>query len=184
MKKTMYLILSFIVLMLSCKKDKTDNVETPSFDYSFAELINAYRVEQGLSEIPVSPSLTLVADTHVKDLENNNPNQGNCNLHSWSSNGNWSSCCYTPDHAQADCMWDKPRELTIYTGNGYEIAAWSSSDITAEQALSMWQSSSGHHDVILNNNTWANTQWKAIGAAIYKGYAVVWFGSEIDPANK
>ena len=46
-----------------------------------------------------------------------------CNLHSWSDKGPWSACCYTPDHAQAQCMWDKPSELTNYPGNGYEISA-------------------------------------------------------------
>ena len=78
-------------------------------------------------------------------------------------------------------MWNKPRELTTYPGNGYEIAAWSSIDITAQEAISLWKESAGHNNVILNMDTWSNVEWKAMGAAIYKGYAVVWFGKETDP---
>lgn len=145
-----------------------------------AGLINEYRKDRGLDEIPHSVSLTKVAELHVRDLADNQPVKGNCNLHSWSDKGSWSSCCYTDDHAQAACMWNKPRELTDYPGNGYEIAAWSSIDITAEQALSLWKESSGHNNVILNKETWKNIEWNAMGAAMYKGYAVVWFGKEVE----
>jgi hypothetical protein len=36
-------------------------------------------------------------------------------------------------------MWDKPREMTDYEGNGYEIAFGSyGMDATAYMALSVW----------------------------------------------
>jgi hypothetical protein len=163
------------VLLCTCCEDKN-----PITDGTLAEVINAYRVEKGLPEIPVSPSLTTVAEAHVRDLSENHPNTANCNLHSWSDKGNWTACCYTDDHANAGCSWSKPRELTKYKGNGYEIAAWSSNGITASQALSMWKNSEGHHNVILNKGVWADAAWNAMGAAIYNGYAVVWFGQEYD----
>lgn len=163
------------LLFTQCKKEKTTDYED-----DLSEVINQYRADNGLKEIPISPSLTHVAELHVKDLAENQPAQGECNLHSWSDNGDWNACCYTPDHAQASCMWDKPRELTNYTGNGYEISAWYSGEMNTEQALSQWQNSEGHNNVILSRDIWSDAEWNAIGAAIYDGYAVVWFGKEVD----
>jgi len=149
-----------------------------------ADLINAYRADNGLAAIPVTVSLTAVAHWHVWDLELNSPHGGSCNLHSWSDQGVWSAVCYTSDHAQAQGMWDKPREITEgeYTGNGYEIAYWSSGTATPSGALSGWQSSSGHNDVILNQGIWTGRDpWPAMGIGLRDGYAVVWFGDIADP---
>jgi hypothetical protein len=147
--------------------------------------INQYRAQNGLSSVPVSKSLGFVALTHVSDLHNNRPHApSQCNMHSWSSRGNWSACCYTPDHAQAQCMWNKPRELTAYPGNGFENAAGGGSDnMTAERALQLWRGSSLHNDVILNRGPWATHPWRAVGGGIHKGFAVVWFGEEVDPTD-
>ena len=59
----------------------------PSTNYpgAVADVINRYRQEQGLPAIPISVSLTLVAEAHVKDLQAANPVTGSCNLHSWSN---------------------------------------------------------------------------------------------------
>ncbi len=148
------------------------------------ELIMQYRKQNGLPRIACSASLTKVAQLHVRDLADNNPNQGECNMHSWSDQGEWSACCYTSDHAQAKCMWNKPRELTEYTGDGFEIsygASWAS--VSAAGALAGWKSSPGHNSVIINQGIWGDNKWNAIGIGIYKGYAVVWFGREKDPAG-
>lgn len=147
-------------------------------------IIMEYRQEMGLSNIPLSMSLTYVAQAHVKDLVNNKPDVGNCNAHSWSSNGKWTACCYTSDHSKAEFMWSKPRELTSYRGNGYEIACGSNgccSDfvMTADFALQGWKKSPGHNAVIINEGIW-DDQWNAIGIGLYKGFAVVWFGKELD----
>jgi hypothetical protein len=147
--------------------------------------INGYRVSRGLPSIPVSVSLTRVAEAHVRDLEINSPHGGVCNAHSWSSSGNWTACCYTADHAQAECVWRKPREITggVYTGNGYEIAISGATDLSAVGALAVWQGSQPHHDVILNRATWADNVWRAVGAANSGRFAVVWFGELSDPAR-
>ena len=143
-------------------------------------LIIDYRKGKGLPAIPFSPSLTKVAQAHVKDLHLNKPDQNACKMHSWSSKGSWSSCCYTDDHAEAECMWDKPREMTDYEGNGYEIAFASyGRNATADMALSAWIRSSGHHAVMVNQGMW-KSPWNAIGIGIYEGFAVVWFGKEVD----
>jgi hypothetical protein len=146
-------------------------------------LVNDYRAQNNLPAIPPSPSLCMVATAHVHDLVDNSPHTqpGGCNLHSWSDQGPWSACCYTPDHAQAQCMWDKPGELTIYPGNGYENAAAGVG--SPAQALGLWQGSQPHNEVILNLGIWAGYPWQALGADVYQGYAVLWFGAEVDPAD-
>ena len=149
-------------------------------------IIMKYRSEKGLPKIPFSKSLTIVAQTHVRDLFNNKPDKGICNMHSWSSNGPWKGCCYTPDHAQANCMWSKPKELTKYNGSGFEISCGqfisnnTEYEITADEALESWKGSPGHNAVIINQDIWKD-KWNAMGLGMYKGYAVVWFGYDIDP---
>jgi len=78
-------------------------------------------------------------------------------------------------------MWDKPRELTSYKGDGYEIAfastyRYSSKEEFIKDALEGWKSSNGHNDILINNGKWKTTIWKAMGIAIKDGYAVIWFG--------
>lgn len=147
------------------------------------DLVNAYRGEHGLPAIPASSSLCTVGQTHVEDLKTNAPHTqpGGCNLHSWSDAGTWTPCCYTPDHAQAQCMWNKPRELTVYPGNGYENGSAGAG--TPEAALDGWKNSPAHNDVMLNNGIWADYPWGAIGVGFTDGYAVLWFGVEVDPAG-
>ncbi len=84
------------------------------------QLINDYRKQNSLAEIPLSGSLTAVALKHVFDLSSNHPEKlcgEKGNTHSWSSNenwtgvngeGNWKGCCYPGDPSNYACMWDKP----------------------------------------------------------------------------
>lgn len=144
--------------------------------------IMAYRKRKRLVAIPLSASLSKVAQLHAKDLQDNRPVRGRCNLHSWSKA--YGGCCYTSNHKNAECMWDKPRELTDYTGNGYEIAHWHSAGATAESSLQGWKKSSGHNAVMINQSIWKKVDWQAIGIGIYKEYSVVWFGKEQDAAGR
>ncbi|WP_448519127.1 CAP domain-containing protein [Rhodoflexus sp.] len=145
-------------------------------------MMMAYRKANGLPEIPLSSALTFVAQTHCKDLEEN-PDilTTNCNMHSWSNKGKWSPCCYTSDHRASECMWNKPRELTKYTGNGFEISHRRfGADVTAETALNSWRNSPGHNNVILNRDIWKSYKWQAIGIGMSNSFATVWFGVERD----
>ncbi|TVR80970.1 MAG: CAP domain-containing protein [Chitinophagaceae bacterium] len=176
-------LFTFCFIFISC----FSYIQAQSLSEEEMKLYNGlmeYRESKGLPNIPLSKSLTYVAQTHVQDLVYNKPDKKPCNPHSWSDKGKWSSCCYTDDHTKAKCMWDKPRELTSYTGDGYEIAAGSNdccSDfkMTADVALEGWKNSPGHNSVIVNDGIWEN-QWNAIGVGLYKGFAVVWFGEEYD----
>lgn len=145
-------------------------------------MINAYRKSKRLTPIPFSSKLTRVAQAHVRDLEANYnyEAQSECNPHSWSDKGAWSGCCYTSDHQQAQCMWDKPREIAAYTGYGYEIAYFSSAGASAAEGLAGWKKSPGHNPLLVNSGTWKDVHWKAVGVAIYGKYGVVWFGEQLD----
>jgi len=152
--------------------------------------IMEYRAKQGLPEIPISVNLTKVAHIHARDLSDNRPFNDKCNMHSWSKKGVWKACCYTDDHKRAQCMWDKPRELSDYKADGYEIAHGYSNyktypgvDATAQTALEGWKKSKGHNMVIVNKGIWKDVKWQAIGIGMYKDFAVVWFGQEIDVAG-
>ncbi len=143
------------------------------------DLIFDYRAQNGLPAIPVSPSLGNVAALHVADLERHPPS-GQCNTHSWSANGRWSACCYTADHTQARCMWDKPREISrgAYRGHGFEIVCWNADTMTPEIAMDCWRRSATHHGVILNRGDWRDTTWRALGIRVSQHYAVLWLGME------
>jgi|APIni6443716594_1056825.scaffolds.fasta_scaffold310929_1 hypothetical protein len=151
------------------------------------KLINEYRVQKGLTPVKLSASLCYVAKMHAKDQSENYKSSTRCNMHSWSKSDKWSSCCYTSDHKQAKCMWDKPRELTGYKGDGFEISFWSTYPYAtpmaaADDILNGWKKSAGHNNLIINKADWKSVEWKAIGIGIYGEYANVWFGKEEDSA--
>jgi len=175
----------FSVLLLSCVISAKAQLSAclSADEKRLYDLIMEYRSEKGLRSIPLSLSLTYVAQVHAKDLHENRPDQGDCNMHSWSPKGKWTACCYTADHKQAQCMWNKPKELTSYPGYGYEISSGSTADMTPEAALNLWKNSTGHNNVIINGAMWRK-EWNAIGIGVYGHYAVVWFGHETDPAGK
>lgn len=187
-KMRIYFLLNLLLLpTIFSFTDKPDSTTGSEYlcisdtEAHLAALVNEYRGSRHLPPIPVSVSLTKVARFHVNDLvENFTPGQ-KCNLHSWSSDPRWSSCCYTPDHKKAACMWDKPRELTSYKGDGYEIAftstyRYSSKEEFIKDALEGWKSSKGHNELLINGGKWKTSNWKAMGIAIKGDYAVIWFG--------
>ena len=157
-----------------------DESPLTAMELELYEAINEYRVEEGLPEVPLSYSLTVVARTHVQDLIDHGSTvlAGACNLHSWSDQGPWTPCCYD-SHAKASCMHNKPNELTNYTSAGFEISVSGASSATT--ALNAWKGSSGHRNVILNEGTWASYPWQAMGVGIEGGYSHVWFGTATDP---
>jgi hypothetical protein len=171
-------------LMTSCTQKQFETIILWMVELS--EEINNYRKQNGLAAIPISDDLTAVALKHCMDLNTYHPEQS-CgdggNLHSWSNNGNWAGtngdgafkgCCYPDDHSKTKCMWDKPKEITNYPDNGFEIAHWSSSTVSAHSALNSWKTSTlGHNDVILEKG-WG--PWKALGAVYMGNYACAWFG--------
>ncbi len=169
----------YLLLFLSIVHFSTFAQDLSAEEKKLYDLVMQHRKEQGLAEIPLSKSLTFVAQTHAKDMEEN-PATGDCNLHSWSDKGKWKACCYDDNHGNAPCMWTKPKELTSYKGIGFEIAHWSTYGTDAQTVLYSWKNSPGHNSVIINQGTWKNHEWKAIGIGIFGSYAVIWFGTSED----
>lgn len=148
------------------------------FDAEEAELyrsINEYRAINGLPPIAASQSLSLVANRHVIDLEENIGTITHA----------WSDADYdVSDSTTWSTMWQAPQRLgTDYESNGFENAFFSSAGATAEDALNSWRGSGGHNAVILNQDVWANSEWNALGIGIYGDYAVMWVGEASDPAG-
>lgn len=161
-----------ILTASSCAGDGLESEEA-----ELHQLVNQYRVQNGLPPIPISPSLTLVANRHVRDLEENIGQLTH----------GWSNCPYSySDSSTWPCMWEAPQRFgTPYPGYGYENAHGGTGGYkaSAESALRSWQSSNPHNEVILNQGIWQNKEWNALGIGIYQGYAVLWFGEEPDPGN-
>ena len=181
------LVFSVILALFSLSKGKQTNTTEIAVCLSVEEeklyqLIMSYRESKNLPAIPFSAKLTQVAQAHVRDLADNfdYDNKRGCNPHSWSKNGAWTSCCYTPDHKQKECMWNKPKEIAGYNGSGYEIAYYSSAGATAEEGLDGWKKSPGHNPLLINSGIWSKSNWKGLGIGIYKEYGVVWFGETED----
>lgn len=151
-------------------------------------LINQYRQQKNLPPIALSEKLTTVAKVHAEDLANNSPHtklcpSGKSNMHSWTPNGTkWKGGCYDGENQSTwNIMWDKPKEITGYPTEGYEICESGAS--TAQEALDDWKASDLHRPVILNEGVWKNYPWKAIGAAECQGYWCVWFGQTLDTSK-
>ena len=85
-------------------------------------------------------------------------------------------------------MWDKPRELSQYNGDGYEIAFYSTyhyPDVESyvNDALKGWISSRGHHEILMNRGKWTTADWQAMGIGANDEFIVVWFGELPDLAG-
>jgi len=174
------------LFLLSSFTSQSDQICLSAEEKKLYDLIMNYRKSKKLKPIPYSAKLTKVAQTHVRDLMENfdYANRGDCNPHSWSDKGNWSSCCYTADHSTASCMWDKPKEISDYQGNGFEIAYYSSGGANAVEGLDGWKKSPGHNPLLINSGTWSRLEWKGIGIGIYGQYGVVWFSDGEDDTTK
>lgn len=156
-----------------------------------AELINAYRAANGKPAHPLSRTMMATASTHVSDLVHYpETDSGVCTPHSWSNHGGllFTGCCYTVDHAQAACMWEKPRQISAglgmiqYTGNGYEIALRGYEGNTPEDVVQAFANSAPHRAVMLSTGGWEFLDaHPAMGAAMLGKYSVVWFGDATDP---
>lgn len=153
----------------SCVGDGLEPKETKIY-----EKINEYRAQHDLPPISHSPSLTRLANRHVRDLAENigllTPG--------------WSNCPYDPRNQNTwHCMWNAPQRLcTAYPSMAYEIAQANAYKITADSAIQEWQRGSYANSLILNQGNWS-MPWNAIGIGVYKGYAVLWLGSELDPLS-
>jgi hypothetical protein len=147
-------------------------------------MINEYRKSHNLAPIPFSKSLSFVAKSHARDLFFNRPDQGKCNVHSWSDKGAWKPFCYPLDEKKNNSVWDKPKEITPYNSKGYEIVYWENNTVNIDSILPFWKSIEYFNSFLVSNGKWEGKSWLAIGVGIYENYASVWFGEIADPEGE
>ncbi|CAF4607031.1 unnamed protein product [Rotaria socialis] len=149
-------------------------------------LINNHRQQHGLPALQPSVNLAYVAHTHAMDVVENNPDVNGGNMHSWSDKGKWKPVTYTSDHRYASLMWSKPSEISNYKFNGFEISFGYEKNVRKTMTLDpnrvveSWKNSPGHNDVMVQGGGFSHMPMKAMGAGVYRGYACVWFGHELD----
>lgn len=150
------------------------------------QLVNAYRVQNGRPALPATRWLSSTAQWHAWDSETNGHTfVPPCGPHSWSGARPdlWTAVCYTPDHAQAAQMWNKPSQISggRYIGTGYELIAFAGPPQTPQGALAQWQGSPAHNTVILQQGVWAGVNLTGLGVSIQGATATLWFGDGADP---
>jgi len=149
------------------------------------DLINHYRTERGLPLIELSKSLSYVAQSHVRDLYINQPyDNKKCNMHSWSDQGTWTAFCFPADQTRRKSVWDKPKELTQYPGQAYELVYWTNDPVNPEDVMELWKGIPASAALLLNTGKYAKNNWKVAGISIYKGYAALWIGEARDPETE
>jgi hypothetical protein len=149
-------------------------------EQKLAEAINKIRIKHGKKPIKLSISLTYVAETHVNDLEVNHPDTSVCNLSSWSNKGKWTPVCFNPYVVDRKAMWDKPRELTPYPYNGYEMVGYMEGGIVVDSLAKLWDTLAESLDMITTEGIWSKKSWEAMGVGISGNYASLWFGQRED----
>ncbi|KAA3651970.1 MAG: hypothetical protein DWP95_00300 [Proteobacteria bacterium] len=121
-----YLFIILITLAPTLQANQTPGQCLSDDESTLLALVNNYRGDNSLAAVPYSNVLNTVGQWHAEDAFINESTLfiGDCNLHSWSGDMPhlWSEMCYTPDHAQAQKMWDKPREISggSYTCRGFK----------------------------------------------------------------
>jgi uncharacterized protein YkwD len=154
-----------IIKRKSCPGDEISNLETELFN-----LINRYRAEHKLPEIPTSDSVCLIANRHVLDL---NKNLGVL-THSWSD------CEYDPkDQKTYGCILNAPKKFFPATTDiGFENVYYTSSRrVIPADALEAWKKSPLHNSVILNLNQFRDYPWKEGCVSVEGSFAALWFVS-------
>jgi len=182
--------LLFLLTLLTCSviasnlttknsgNDTVKNVITQDETILF-NMINDMRRQNKLPSIPLSLDLCKVAQTHIADLIKWKPQEKGCSLHSWSGSGKWTSCCNTKEVFGIQCMKAKPREITGYPGDGYELIYWGEDNAIPAEAAELWKQVEASSDMILSRAKWSSYQWKALGVGVKAGYAVLWLGDAI-----
>lgn len=181
MKRFLLLLVVFLMVHSTFAQKKLpadfciSSQEMQLFNY-----INSVRKEYGKKPVKLSASLSFVAKTHVKDLQENHPDTSICNLSSWSDKGNWEACCYNVYIPKPECMKKKPKELTPYPYYGYEMAAYFEDGFVQDSLELLWNDTKPVLDMILTQGSWKEKSWVVAGVGINEHYVSVWFGQRAD----
>jgi len=136
-------------------------------------IVNEYRAQNGLAQIPLSEPLSIVANRHLLDLT--------INIKSISHG--WSNCPYDISNQSSwKCVFESPKRLNVnYAGSGYEnLYRKNGGAATPALALEAWKKSELHNSLILNLNLFKDTKFDAFGISVSGEYCALWFGSAAD----
>lgn len=140
------------------------------------QIVNEYRAKNNLPKIPLSDSLSIVANRHLLDLAKNLK----------SLTHGWSNCPFDLKNQNTwNCVFESPKRLNVgYSGNGYEnLYRNLEGNATPVLALEAWKKSEMHNSLLLNLNNWKDTQFDAFGMAVSGEYIALWFGSKASNSN-
>lgn len=176
-------VLAYPLIIRGQRESVPDNYCISSSELELFNKINAYRSERGLPGLTLSRSLSYIAYLHTRDLMINRPDTvKGCNMHSWSSKGNWTPFCFPKEQTKKKSIWDKPREITKYPGQAFELIYHTNEgNASIDDAISLWHSLAASQSILLNTGRYLKNKWKVAGVSIYKGYVSVWFGEANDP---
>lgn len=149
----------------NCAGDEVSNEEQ-----QLANLINQYRKENKLSEVPISKPLSVLANRHLLDLQIN----VKFLTHSWSN------CPYDVKNKETwNCLTEAPKRLNVdFNGIGFEnLYKNFNANASPILALEGWKKSSLHNSLILNLGIFSSQNWEAFGVSIRGQYAAIWFGT-------
>ncbi len=180
----LFLLTALTIFNLQAQSTSNDSLCLTKNELRLSQLINQFRVQNKLPEIPLSKSLCFVAKTHVYDLQTNHPDTSICNTASWSNKGNWTPCCYNKYVVNNDWMWDKPKELTSYKYRGYEISYFEEGIVNEDSLFYLWKGTREVLEMLLNKGFHADKKWLAMGVGISDNYASVWLGQRTDIQGK
>ena len=155
-----------------CSGDEPVKAETELF-----RLINEYRKQNNLPEVPESKTMYLVANRHLMDI----------NLNLKQLTHSWSDCAFDYNNSQTwKCIFEAPKKFDpAFSGIGYENVYYNSKGkITPAEALEGWKKSPLHNAALLNQDSFKDTPWIAGGVAIEGQYAAVWFVSDSENTAK
>ncbi|MCD9188083.1 MAG: hypothetical protein LUM44_16800 [Pyrinomonadaceae bacterium] len=144
--------------------------EVSTEENQLVTLINQYRKENNLSEIPISKPLSILANRHLLDLQINVK---------FLTHG-WSNCPYDIKNKETwNCVMDAPKRLNVdFNGNGFEnLYRNLNANATPSLALEGWKKSPLHNSLLLNLGTWSSQNWEAIGVSIRGQFAAIWVGT-------
>lgn len=154
-----------------CGGDEASRQEQELF-----RIVNEYRAQNNLPQVPLSPALSIVANRHLLDLETNVKGM----THSWSN------CPYDiKNQSTWNCVFTAPQRLgTDYGGRGYEnLYRNLTQPATPPLALEAWKKSPLHNSLLLNLSFFKDDVYDACGIAIRGNFAALWFGSSKGAGN-
>ena len=149
-------------------------------EFRLYKMVNEFRARLTLDPIPLSKSLSYVAKTHAADLSAHYPMGEDCNMHSWSDQGDWKPFCFPADQDRKNDVKDKAQELTAYPGKAWEITYWDNTDLDLTMVLDFWRSIPYTSEMLTNTGKWKEVAWKSLGVGIKDGYVLLWFGQKDD----